>query len=53
MLAYHPEIPDDMKAAAAASSKSRDEKSFKHFTDSLKNSSPDFFERLLHTYYTD
>ena len=50
-LAYHPEIDVRMADAAFASATNRHNKFFEAFQDSLKNA-PDFFERLLHTYFS-
>ena len=49
LLAYHPEIPSELKEAAFSSASVRQDKFFAGFRDRLKNDPP-FFEKLLHTY---
>jgi Arc/MetJ-type ribon-helix-helix transcriptional regulator len=52
LLAYNPEIDDAFADAAFKSAMTRQTRFFKSFQDSLKNDPP-FFERLLHTYFTE
>jgi hypothetical protein len=49
LLAYNPEIPDELKDAAYASASARHDKFFSGFQNRLKNDPP-FFEKLLHNY---
>ena len=49
ILAYHPEIADELKDAALASAKIRHEKFYSSFQERLRNDPP-FFEKLLHKY---
>ena len=51
LLAYHPEIEDELSEAAYKSAVFRHEQFFSVFQGSLR-SDPAFFERLLHKYYT-
>jgi len=51
LLAYHPEIADELKDAAFSSASIRQEKFFNSFRERLKDD-PSFFERLLHVYVT-
>ena len=51
-LSYHPELNPDMADAAFNSAALRHNKFFEAFQDGLKNNPP-FFERLLHTYYSE
>jgi hypothetical protein len=50
-LAYHPEIPAELKDAALTNATLRHEKFFAGFQERLKEDAP-FFERLLHIYVT-
>jgi Arc/MetJ-type ribon-helix-helix transcriptional regulator len=52
LLAYNPEIDPALADAAFRSATARHERFFRSFRDSLKNDPP-FFERLLHTYFTE
>jgi len=52
ILAYHPEIDISFADAAFTSATMRHDKFFKALQESLKNDPP-FFERLLHTYYSE
>jgi len=49
LLAYHPEIAEELKKPALASASLRHEKFFSAFRDRLRDDPP-FFERLLHNY---
>ena len=51
-LAYHPAIDPALADAAFASANDRHSKFFEAFRDSLRNDPP-FFERLLHTFYSE
>jgi len=51
-MAYHPEIDSSLKEAAYISARTRHDRFFNIFQDSLKNE-PSFFERLLSKYYSD
>jgi Arc/MetJ-type ribon-helix-helix transcriptional regulator len=51
ILAYHPEIAEELKAAAFSSAGLRHDKFFASFRDRLRDD-PAFFERLLHGYVT-
>lgn len=51
LLAYHPEIADELKEAAFGSATIRQDKFFASFRDRLRDD-PAFFERLLHGYVT-
>jgi hypothetical protein len=53
ILAYNTEIPEDLKYAAVVSAKSRFERFFKNFAEKQHRDSPEFFERILHEYYTN
>jgi hypothetical protein len=50
-LAYHPELDQELSAAALKSAQVRHTRFFSSFQESLK-SDPPFFERLLHRYYS-
>jgi Arc/MetJ-type ribon-helix-helix transcriptional regulator len=52
LLAYNAEIDAALADPAFKSAMIRHERVFKAFQESLKNDPP-FFERLLHTYFTD
>ena len=52
MLAYHPEIDQQIKESALSSANNRHDKFYNSFLDSLKNDPP-FFERILHKFYSD
>jgi metal-responsive CopG/Arc/MetJ family transcriptional regulator len=52
LLAYNPEIDAALADAAFKSATARHERFFKSFQESLKNNPP-FFERLLHSYFTE
>lgn len=51
-LAYHSEIPEELKQASSVSAIHRYEKMFKAYQESLK-SSPSMFESLLADYFED
>ena len=51
ILAYHPEIADELKDAAFKSASLRQEKFFASFRERIKNDPP-FFEKLLHVFVT-
>ena len=51
LLAYHPEIAEEYKAAASSSAKLRQEKFFSTFRERLKND-PSLFIKILHDYVT-
>jgi Arc/MetJ-type ribon-helix-helix transcriptional regulator len=52
VLAYHPEIDENLADAAFRSAVTRHKKMFEAFQDSLRNDPP-FFEMLLHRYYQE
>jgi Arc/MetJ-type ribon-helix-helix transcriptional regulator len=52
LLAYHDELPEDKKRAAALSANDRFDKFFKYFRDALSKT-PGMFERLLADYYEE
>ncbi|MDR2491255.1 MAG: hypothetical protein LBD20_07630 [Spirochaetaceae bacterium] len=51
LLVYMPEIDDTLKDAALSSAARRHDKFFDMFQKTIQNDS-NFFERLLHTYFT-
>lgn len=51
-LAYYPDIPENLKAEAAASASKRFDTFYNAFQKNLR-SDPSFFERILHQYYSD
>ena len=51
ILAYHPEIDDELKDAAFTSATNRQEKFFVSFRERIRDD-PAFFEKLLHNYVT-
>ena len=51
LLAYHPEIAEELKNAAYSSAQNRLDKFFVSFRERLRDDPP-FFEKLLHTYIT-
>jgi hypothetical protein len=52
LLAYHPEIPNEVKDAAVKSAYDRYERAFKSYQDNLKNT-PAMFESLLADYFEE
>jgi len=52
ILAYHPELDPTVKNSALPSAVARHDKFMASFQDDLKNTPP-FFERLLHTFYSE
>ncbi len=52
LLAYHPEIPENLKAAASVSAQERFERAFKTYQESLKQT-PSMFESLLADYFEE
>jgi Arc/MetJ-type ribon-helix-helix transcriptional regulator len=52
LLSYNAEIDASLAGAAFSSAMTRHERFFRSFQESLKNDPP-FFERLLHTYFTE
>jgi len=52
ILAYHPELDPTVKNSALASATLRHDKFFNSFKENFKND-PSFFERLLHTFYSE
>jgi hypothetical protein len=51
LLAYHPEIDEELKKAAYSSAQNRLDKFFASFRERLRDDHP-FFEKLLHIYMT-
>ena len=51
LLAYHPEIAEELKKPAYSSAQNRLDKFFASFRERLKDDPP-FFEKLLHAYIT-
>ena len=49
---YHPEIPENLKAAASVSAQERFERAFKTYQESLKQT-PSMFESLLADYFEE
>lgn len=52
-LAYHPEIPDSLKAEASVSANRRFDIFFNSFQRALKDGQPSMFERILHQYFSE
>jgi len=52
ILAYHPELDPTVKNSALASATLRHDKLLNSFKEDFKNV-PSFFERLLHTFYSE
>jgi Arc/MetJ-type ribon-helix-helix transcriptional regulator len=50
-LAYHSDIPENLKSEAAASASKRFDSFYNAFQKNLR-SDPSFFERILHQYYS-
>jgi Arc/MetJ-type ribon-helix-helix transcriptional regulator len=52
-LAYHPEIPESLKAEASVSANRRFDVFFNSFQRALKDGQPSMFERILHRYFSE